>query len=210
MGKDKTQTIEIGDALFTKTQRQVLGLLFGHPDRSYYLNEIVRFAEVGSGSVQREVEKLAGAGLLSVKKVGNQKHYQANRQSPIYEELCGIVLKSFGIAELLRQALAGRAKQIQVAFVYGSIAKGTATAGSDIDVMIIADDLSYSDVFSALAPIEAKVGRTVSPTLYQSGEFWKKRASDNNFVKRVIEQPKIFLIGSDNDLPNVLLTHPTF
>lgn len=147
--------------------------------------------------------------MLSVKKVGNQKHYQANRQSPIYEELCGIVQKSFGIADLLRQALAGLAGQIQVAFVYGPIAKGSATAGSDIDVMIIADDLSYADVFSALAPIEAKVGRTVSPTLYQAGEFQEKCASDNNFVKRVIEQPKIFLIGSDNDIPNGLVTHPT-
>lgn len=201
MGTNKTNTIEMGDALFTRTQRQVLGLLFSHPDRSYYLNEIVRFAEVGSGSVQRELERLASAGLLSTRKVGNQKHYQANQQSPIFTELCGLVLKSFGIAELLRQALAGLSGQIQAAFVYGSIAKGTTTAASDIDVMIIAEELSYADLFTSLATIETKLGRTISPSLYQPEEFQNKMTTDNNFVKRVMEQPKIFLIGSEDDLP---------
>ena len=191
----------MSDALFTGTQRQVLGLLFGNPDRSYYLNEIVRFAGVGIGTVQREVEKFSGAGLLTVKKIGNQKHYQANRQAPIYEELRGIVLKTFGIGDLLRQALAELAGQIKVAFVYGSIAKRTDTAGSDIDVMIIADNVSYADLFSALAAIETKLGRSVSPTLYHPAEFQSKLASDSSFVTRVVEQPKIFLIGTDNDIP---------
>jgi predicted nucleotidyltransferase len=201
MGIKEKNTIGMSDALFTGTQRQVLGLLFGNPDRSYYLNEIVRFAGVGIGTVQREVEKLSGAGLLTVKKIGNQKHYQANRQAPIYEELRGIVLKTFGIGDLLRQALSELAGQIKVAFVYGSIAKRTDTAGSDIDVMIIADNVSYSDLFSALAAIETKLGRSVSPTLYHSAEFQSKLASDSSFVTRVVEQPKIFLIGSDNDIP---------
>lgn len=201
MGIKEKNTIGMSDALFTGTQRQVLGLLFGNPDRSYYLNEIVRFAGVGIGTVQREVEKLSGAGLLTVKKIGNQKHYQANRQAPIYEELRGIVLKTFGIGDLLRQALAELAGQIKVAFVYGSIAKRTDTAGSDIDVMIIADNVSYSDLFSALAAIEPKLGRSVSPTLYHPAEFQSKLASDSSFVTRVVEQPKIFLIGTDNDIP---------
>ena len=201
MGMMRNDKIGLGDALFTKTQRQVLGLLFAHPDQSYYLNEIVRFAEVGIGTVQRELEKLSGAGLLTVKKIGNQKHYQANPQAPIYEELRGIVLKTFGIGDLLRQALAGLAAQIKVAFIYGSIAKGTDTAGSDIDIMIIADDLSYSEVFSALAASEAKLGRTISPTLYHPPEFRGKLASDSSFAKRLIEQPKIFLIGGENDIP---------
>lgn len=201
MGTKIKNTIGISDALFTGTQRQVLGLLFGNPDRSYYLNEIVRFAGVGIGTVQREVEKLSGAGLLTVKKIGNQKHYQANRQAPIYEELRGIVLKTFGIADLLRQALAELAGQIKVAFVYGSIAKRTDTAGSDIDVMVIADNVSYSDLFTALEAIETKLGRSVSPTLYHPSEFQSKLALDSSFVTRVVEQPKIFLIGTDNDIP---------
>jgi predicted nucleotidyltransferase len=201
MGTKEKNPIGISDALFTGTQRQVLGLLFGNPDRSYYLNEIVRFAGVGIGTVQREVEKLSGAGLLTVKKIGNQKHYQANRQAPIYEELRGIVLKTFGIGDVLRQALAELAGQIKVAFVYGSIAKRTDTAGSDIDVMIIADNVTYADLFAALAAIETKLGRSVSPTLYHPAEFQSKLASDSSFVTRVVKQPKIFLIGSDNDIP---------
>jgi predicted nucleotidyltransferase len=201
MGIKEKNPIGISDALFTGTQRQVLGLLFGNPDRSYYLNEIVRFAGVGIGTVQREVEKLSGAGLLTVKKIGNQKHYQANRQAPIYEELRGIVLKTFGIGDVLRQALAELAGKIKVAFVYGSIAKRTDTAGSDIDVMIIADNVTYADLFAALAAIETKLGRSVSPTLYHPAEFQSKLASDSSFVTRVVKQPKIFLIGSDNDIP---------
>ena len=155
----------------------------------------------GTGAVVRELAKLADSGLVTVNKIGNQKHYQANRQAPIYEELRGIVLKTFGIGDLLRQALAELAGQIKVAFVYGSIAKRTDTAGSDIDVMIISDNVSYSDLFSALAAIETKLGRSVSPTLYHPAEFQSKLASDSSFVTRVVEQPKIFLIGTDNDIP---------
>lgn len=201
MGMSGKYMVGLGDALFSKTQRQVLGLLFGNPDRSYYLNEIIQFAGVGIGSVQRELEKLSGVGLLSVRKIGNQKHYQANHGSPIFEELCGIVLKTFGIGDVLRQALAEVAEQIRVAFVFGSVAKGTDTAGSDIDLMIISENFSYNQVFSTLAPIEGKLGRTVSPTLYTPSEFQLKLAADNNFLKRIVEQPKIFLIGTANDLP---------
>jgi predicted nucleotidyltransferase len=191
----------LGEALFSKTQRQVLGLLFGNPDRSYYANEIVRLAGVGIGTVQRELEKLSGAGLLSVKKVGNQKHYQADRQSPIFEELRGIVLKTFGVGDVLRLAMAELADKVKVAFVYGSVAKGTDKASSDIDVMIISEELSYDMVFSALSPVESKLGRSVNPTLYKPPEFRDKLTADSGFMNRVMEQPKIFLIGTENDLP---------
>lgn len=201
MGMNGKNMGGLGDALFSKTQRQVLGLLFGNPERSYYLNEIIQFAGVGIGSVQRELEKLAGVGLLSVRKIGNQKHYQANHESPIFEELRGIVLKTFGIGDVLRQALVEVADQIRVAFVFGSVAKGTDTAGSDIDLMIIAENFSYHQVFSILAAIEGKLGRTVSPTLYTPAEFQLKLAADNNFLKRIVERPKIFLIGTPDDLP---------
>jgi predicted nucleotidyltransferase len=201
MGTIESINTRLGDALFTKTQQRVLGLLFGNPDRSYYAKEIVRFADVGSGTVQRELEKLSGAGLLSVRKIGNQKHYQANVDAPIFQELREIVLKTFGFGDVLRQALAEVAGRIVAAFVYGSVAKGTDTAGSDIDVMIVADNLSYAEVFSACSALETKLGRAVNPTLYTPGEFRTRLASDSSFVKRVMDQPKIFLIGRENDLP---------
>jgi predicted nucleotidyltransferase len=201
MGTINRRHTGLGEALFSKTQRQVLGLLFGNPDRSYYANEIVRLAGVGIGTVQRELEKLSGAGLLSVKKVGNQKHYQADRQSPIFEELRGIVLKTFGVGDVLRLAMAELADKVKVAFVYGSVAKGTDKASSDIDVMIISEELSYDMVFSALSPVESKLGRSVNPTLYKPPEFRDKLTADSGFMNRVMEQPKIFLIGTENDLP---------
>jgi len=201
MGTIEKNKTGLGDALFSKTQRQILGLLFGHPDKSFYAKEIVRFAGVGIGTVQRELERLSSAGLLTIKKVGNQKHYQVNRKSAIFEELRGIVLKTFGFAEVLRQALGELADRIQAAFVYGSIAKGSDTADSDVDIMIIADNVSYGEVFSALSATETKLGRTVSPTLYTRSEFKTKLASDSSFLTRIVDQRKIFLIGSQNDIP---------
>lgn len=193
--------IGLGDALFTKTQRQVLGLLFGNPGRSFYAKEIVRHAGVGIGTVQRELEKLAGVGLLTVTQIGNQKHYRANQAAPIYEELRGIVLKTFGLADVLRDALTNLADQIQVAFIYGSVAKATDTASSDIDVLIVSPSLSYSDVLAQLADTESRLGRKVSPTLYKPADFARKLAADNAFLSRMLDQPKIFFIGTEDDIP---------
>jgi predicted nucleotidyltransferase len=191
----------IGDALFTKTQRQVLGLLFGNPDRSWYLNDIVRKADVGRGAVQRELKKLASAGLLTVRKVGNQMHYQANFESPIFQELRGIVLKTFGVGDELRRALEPVAGKIVVAFIYGSVAKGNDTAASDIDLLIVSEELGYPELIGTLANAEASLGRPVSPTLYSPVEISRKLAEDNSFLKRVTGQEKIFLIGSEDDIP---------
>lgn len=200
MGINETTQSGLGDVLFSKTQRQVLGLLYGNPERSYYANEIVRFAGVGIGSVQRELEKLAGAGLLSVIQIGNQKHYQANRKAPIFEELRGLVLKTFGLADALREALDSLAGRIKAAFVYGSVAKATDTASSDIDVMIVSPDLSYAEVVTLLSEAESRLGRTINPTLYKPEDLARKRAEENAFVIRVLDQPRIFLIGTEDDL----------
>ncbi|MCO6428350.1 nucleotidyltransferase domain-containing protein [Nitrosomonas communis] len=190
----------LSDALFTKTQQRVLGLLFGNPDRSYYANEIVRFAGIGIGTVQRELGKLARTGLLTVTQIGNQKHYQANHQSPIFEELRGIALKTFGLADALREALSTLADRIKVAFIYGSVAKGADRVSSDIDVMIISSDLTYFEVISQLTKVETRLGRAINPTLYKFEDLARKRAEDNAFVSRVLAQPKIFLIGTEDDL----------
>jgi predicted nucleotidyltransferase len=201
MGMKTKNSIGLGEALFSKTQRQVLGLLFGDPEKSFYANEIVRFAGVGIGTVQRELEKLSGVGLLLVRKVGNQKHYQANRKSPIFQELRGIVLKTFGVADVLRQVLEGFREQIVVAFIYGSVAKGTDKAGSDIDVLIVTESLSYAEVFAAMAEAEEGLGRTVNLTLYNPKEIQDKIEAASSFLNRVLEQPKIFLIGTENEIP---------
>jgi len=191
----------LADALFTKTQRRVLGLLFSNPNRSYYANEIVRFAGAGIGTVQRELERLAAARLVTVTKLGNQKHYQVNRQAPIFEELRGIALKTFGVADYLREALAPLVKHIYAAFIYGSVAKGTDTASSDIDVMIVSDKLSFPDAIQALTKAEHEIGRSVNPSVYGLNEWRRKLAEKGGFLQRVVEQPRIFLIGSDDDIP---------
>lgn len=200
MGTIVQDTIGLGDVLFSRTQRQILGLLFGNPDKSFYLKEIVRLAEVGTGSVMRELDKLSTVGLLTVERVGNQKHYQANRQSPIYEELKGIVGKTFGLADALRDALDDFKAKVALAFIYGSVAKGADRAGSDIDIMIVTDQLSYSEIFEVFSGVEEKLVRSLNPTIYSSSEFQNKVATDNSFVTRVLEQEKIFLIGGDDDI----------
>ena len=203
MGIMKTNAPGLGDVLFTKTQRQVLSLLFGNPDKSFYANEIVRYAGVGIGSVLRELEKLSNVGLLTTEKKGNQKHYTANRKSPIFEELRGVVQKTFGLADVIRKALDEFRDSVELAFIYGSVAKGTDKANSDVDVMIISDQLSYPELLASVAPIEANIGRPVNPTIYTTKEFKNKIQSDNSFVTRVVTQQKIYLLGSEDDLPTV-------
>lgn len=190
----------LGDALFTKTQQQVLRLLFGQPGRSFYANEIVRYARLGIGTVQRELARLSEVGLLTVTRQGNQKHYQANAASPIFEELRGIVVKTFGVADVLKAALQPVADKIQLAFIYGSVAKGSDTAESDIDLMLIADRLSYTALMTLLGEVEAQLGRAVNPTLYSLAELKRKRKEDNAFVRRVLQQQKIILMGSIDDI----------
>lgn len=194
-------SIGLADALFSKVQQRVLGLLFINADRSFYTNEIVRFVNSGIGVVQRELEKLAQSGLVTTKKIGNQKHYQANSDTPIFAELRGIVLKTVGLVDILHLALLPLSDKIHAAFIYGSIAKGSDTAKSDIDVFIIGTELAYADVYVALSAYESSIGRPVNPSIYSTQELQRKLAEDNTFVSRVLNQPKIFLIGSDNDLP---------
>lgn len=200
MGTKYKKRSGLGSALFTRTQRQILGLLFINLEKSFYVNEIVRYAGLGIGTVQRELERLSGTGILTTKKIGNQKHYQANRKSPIFEELYGIVLKTFGMVDVLRDALKAFEEDIVAAFLYGSVAKGTDHATSDIDILIVSDHLAYGDIMSVLPELESKLGRTVNPTLYRKTEFKKRIDTDSSFVKKIMEQPKIFLFGTEHDI----------
>lgn len=183
----------IGDALFTKTQQRLLALLYGQPEQSLYLNELVRLAQVGRGSVARELVKFTDSGLVTMTRQGNQNHYQANRDNPIFHELVHIVQKTFGISEVLKNAVLPLADALERAFIYGSVAKGEAHAGSDIDLMLIGKDLSYSDVMELLAPAEHQLQRTINPTLYSPDEFEERLADNQSFITRVIEQPRLEL-----------------
>ena len=188
------------DTLFSKTQQRVLALLFGQAQRSFYANEIIALAAIGSGAVQRELAKLVKSALVTVKKVGNQKHYQANHDAPIFDELRSIVLKTFGVADVLRVALQPHWQEIDVAFVYGSMAKGTEQAHSDIDLMVIGSMASNTQLLAALQPAQQQLGRSINPTLY-TPEEWRQRIDEGkSFVVRVLEQPKIFVKGSENEL----------
>ena len=190
----------LSGALFTTTQQRVLACLFGESGRSYAVNELIQATGAGSGAVQRELARLAGSGLLTVEHVGNQKRYRANPDAPIHDELVSIVRKTFGLAEPLREALAPLSDRIHAAFLYGSIAKGSDTARSDIDLMLLSDELSYPDVFDVLEDASRRLGREVKPTIYARKEWAARAARGDGFVKRVLAQPRIWLIGADDVL----------
>ncbi len=190
----------LADALFAGVQQRVLGVLFGNPRRTFYANEVIALAHSGTGAVQRELARLEASGLVTVTRVGNQKHYQANPAAPVFEELRGLVLKTFGLADVLRKGLAPVAESIRAAFVYGSIARGEDTAASDIDLMVLSDGLTYPDLFTLLEEASKQLGRTVSPTVYTSKEWRKRLREDQAFVTRVVSQPKLWLIGGEPDL----------
>lgn len=188
------------DALFTKTQQRVLGVLFGQPERSFYANEIIGLAASGSGAVQRELARLEAAAIVTVRRQGNQKHYQANHDAPIFAELRGIVLKTLGVVDVLRAAMHALLPTIELAFVYGSLAKGSEHAGSDIDLMVIGAVPSNAALLEAVSPASAQLGRAVNPTLYTPDEFAQRVVDGKSFILRVLEQPKIFVKGSEHDV----------
>lgn len=188
----------IGDALFTKTQQRVLGLLFGSPEKSFYTNEIVRRAGIGRGTVSRELERLVSAGLLEMSREGNQHHYQANKQCPIYIELLNIVKKTFGIADVIRESLSPLAEQIDWAFIFGSVASGKETASSDIDLMIIGD-AGFSAVVAALYSVQESLGREINPKLFSKNEWIQRRDSNDAFINEVLNKPRMDVMGEGNE-----------
>ena len=190
----------LADALFTPVQQRVLGLLFGQPERRFQSAELIRLADSGTGAVHRVLTRLADSGLISVARGGNQKHYRANRDSPVFAELHGLIVKTVGVVEPLRQALASKARKIHAAFVYGSIAARTDRADSDIDLMVISDALAYPDLFDALQKAEATLARPVNPNLMTRAEWQTKRARKDSFAARIAAQPRLFVLGSDDDL----------
>jgi predicted nucleotidyltransferase len=173
----------------------VLGLLYGKPDDTFYANQVCRIAALGKGTVMRELERLHKAGVIVMTKQGNQTHYRANPHCPIYKELLGIIRKTTGVAEPIREALSGFSGSLAWAFIYGSIAKGDAHSQSDVDVLLIGDQLNYGEVMEHLMPVEELLGRTINPVLYTLEDWLAKRADGNSFVTRVEAQDKVELFG---------------
>jgi predicted nucleotidyltransferase len=191
--------VDIASALFGKTRRNILALLFGQAGRSFYLREIAARAATGMSQVQKELRQLAAAGLVLSERRANQLHFRANPEAPVYGELLGIVTKTFGIADVLREALSPLEGRIRLAFVYGSIAKGKATAASDIDLFIVGD-LLPSETSLPLERVHRRLGRWPSAVIYGTGEFATMLRDEHHFISAVLEGPKIWLIGNEGVL----------
>jgi predicted nucleotidyltransferase len=191
--------MSVAQALFTDSQARVYGWLFGQPERGFHLSELLRLTGLGSASLQRELNRLAAAGLVLSERVGNQRRFQANPQSPVFAELVALTRKTVGVVPILREALMPLTPRLQAAWVYGSMARQTDTVKSDIDVMLVGDDLALSDVLEQLMPAEAQLGRKINPTCYTPQEFERRRAEPDSFVNRVLSLPVLALIGDAHE-----------
>jgi len=187
----------LAGALFTPVQQRVLGLLFGQPERRFRSGEIIRLAASGTGAVHRQLQRLAAVDLVEVTREGNQKHYRARRESPIFAELHGLIAKTVGIVDPLRLALAPLAGKIELAFVFGSIAKGSDTAASDLDLLVVSEELEYAEVYQAVERAERFLARQVNPTVMRPAEWRAARTKKDSFASRIARQRRIFVIGSE-------------
>ena len=185
--------------LFGKTRQAVLALLYGHDKESFYLRQIVRAVSLGQGTVQRELAHLPAAGLLIRTRQGNQVYYQANRNAAVFSELKSLLVKTAGVADVLRSALSTHSDRIQVALLYGSVAAGTDRATSDIDLLVVGK-VSFGDVAEAVSTAQERLQREVNPSVYSPEEFRKKLLAGHHFVKQVFQGSKVFLIGSEHEL----------
>jgi len=187
--------MSIASALFTDSQARIFRWLFGQPDRSFYLSELRRLTGLGSASLQRELNRLADAGLVSTERVGNLRRFQANPQSAVCSELLSLTRKTLGVAPLLQETLAPLAPELRNAWLFGSVAKQSDTAQSDIDVMLVGENLQLGRVLELLLPLEEQLGRKINPVCYTPAEFDRRRAEPDSFVNRVMAQPTLTLTG---------------
>jgi predicted nucleotidyltransferase len=190
----------LGEILFGQTRQRILALLFGHPDERFYQRRVIQAVGLGSGTVQRDLARLSRSGVLTRRVEGRQVYFQANRQCPVFTDLHSIMRKTFGVAQELREALAPMADLIRLAFVFGSVATGTDISMSNVDILVVADDLSLAQVVSAIAEPQRKLGREINPSVYPAREFCRKLAEGQHFISNVVAGRKIFLIGDEHEL----------
>jgi predicted nucleotidyltransferase len=187
----------IAAALFGKSRRAILALLFGRTERPFYLREIARSAGAAVGSVQRELANLVEAGIVRRSVQGAQVYFQANPDCPVYPELRSLMTKTAGVADVLRDALEPLQGNIALAFVYGSVARGEERSGSDIDLMVLGD-ASFAEVAAAVKYAEKELGREINPSVFPFAEFSKKRKARNHFIRTVLAEEKLFIIGNED------------
>jgi len=190
---------QLSNALFTVTQQKVLSLLFTQPDKSFYVKEILRLTGMGVATIKRELDRMRDAGILRMTKIGNQHHYQANPDCPIYLELSGLIKKTSGIVGSINTALSDMSDQIDWAFIYGSVASDKETVDSDIDLMIIGD-ITFSQVMNLLYLVQKTLGREINPKIYSREEWIQMKTSKNTFVKELLLKPRLDVIGDDHGL----------
>lgn len=199
----------LSSILFSDYRSRVLGLLLLHPERTYYLREIARITGTVPGTLKRELDKLLEVGLLTVKKVGNQNHYRANQDCPVYVDLANVLRKTSGINDVIMNAILPLSENLENVFIYGSMASGKENIKSDIDLMLIGD-INYKEVVQLLHPLQEQLGREINPKILSVKE-WGKLIKDNGaFVQDVMNKPKLFIIGNEQQLHlNEALYHPT-
>ena len=193
------QALSIAEALFGKTQQAVLALLFGQPDRSFYLRQISVIAGTGASQVQKELDNLTRSGLILREPRGNQVWFQANPRSPIFPELKSLVAKTFGIADVVKETLAPFARKIGIAFIFGSVARGEHDSSSDVDVLVVGQ-IAPSKLAPAQVGLNEVLGRRVSFAVYDEAEFHKHIAQRDPFLGKVLTQPRIWLVGTESNL----------
>ena len=181
--------------LGSQLRARVIGWLFTHPDERYYVRQLAKLLGEDSTNLSRELVRLEGLGILTCQHEGRQKHYQANRALPIFDELRSIAIKTLGVVEVLSDALAPHRDRIALAFVYGSVAQGTHTAKSDVDVVIVGD-IDAVDLHHAIMQVESKLKRTVNYSLFSPDEFMAERNNADSFISSVLSGPKIIIMGT--------------
>jgi predicted nucleotidyltransferase len=186
-------------SLFGRTRSALLAMLYGRTEEAFYLRQLVRALGSGHGAVQRELALLTEMGLVIRTTQGNQVLYRANSRSPVFAELKRLIAKTVGIHDTLRSSLATLDSKVEIAFVYGSVARHEEQANSDVDVMVLGD-ASFSDVVEALSPAQRTLGREVNPAVFPVAEFRTKVAAGNHFVKKVLSEKKMFVIGTQDEL----------
>ena len=189
----------LASLIFSDYRRRVLGLLLLHPDTTYHVRELARLTGTSAGTLHKELSKLTKGGVLRRQEVGNQVRYGANRDCPVFEELASILRKTTGLVDVLADALSSVEKQIDLAFVFGSLARGDQDSNSDVDMMVVGE-LGFANVVQLLHPIQQTLQREINPVVYSLEEFRRRVGNGDSFIREVLTKPKLFVVGNENEL----------
>lgn len=188
----------LSNSLFTTTQQKVLAIVYGQPHRSFYTKEIIRISKMGVATIKRELDRMLAAGVLTMEKIGNQHHYQANPDCPIYEEISSIVRKTFGIADVIKSVFIPINDKIKKVFIFGSVASGKESSNSDIDLLVVGT-IGFSELVQLLYPLQETLGREINPKLYTLKDWTALLESDDLFAKEIMTKPQIQVFGEDHE-----------